>query len=400
MKYLILIFTLCFSFSLFAQTLHLVKPSETDSNITTDDQNHWVYINQDVTPKNKLFVFLPGTFAFPALYSKVLKTAANLGYHTIGLNYPNPLPINVICGISSDTTCHGRARQEVIDGIDRHLAVNVSPPNSIENRLIKALQYLDNEFPNENWNQFWSGDSTIIWENMVMSGHSQGGGHAAILGKLKSLERVVVFASLDWMNTLDRTPAWVTMNGATSPDKYFVFTHDEDEALDFDQQLIFWENLGLNPTDNLLLVDDTFAPFQNSQTLFTQITPAVDSQFHSSVVVDVATPKDGNGVPVLEHVWEYLIDFPLPTSIVNTTPEGFNFKVFPNPAKELIWINSKKDEFEATQVEVYNTYGQLLDSFFMNENEVSFSLEGFSVGMYFLVFRNGTKRSSLKIIKH
>ena len=399
MKYLILIFALCFSFSLFAQTLHLVKPSNTDSNITTDDQNHWVYINPDVTPKSKLFVFLPGTFAFPALYSRVLKTAANLGYHTIGLNYPNPLPINVICGISSDTTCHGRARQEVIDGIDRHLAVNVTQPNSIENRLIKSLQYLNNEFPDENWDQYWSGDSSIIWESIVMSGHSQGGGHAAILGKLKSLERVVVFSSLDWMNTLDRLPSWVTMDGATSANKYFVFTHDEDEALDFDQQLIFWEGLGLNSADNLILVDDTSSPFQNSQTLFTQITPAVDSQYHSSVVVDVATPKDVNGVPILEPVWEYLIDFPISTLIVNNVREEFNFKVFPNPAQERIWINSTTKKLEETQVEIYNSFGQMINTFFMDGNEMSVSIQDHPVGMYFFVFRNEKKESVLKIVK-
>ncbi|MFK7775914.1 MAG: T9SS type A sorting domain-containing protein [Saprospiraceae bacterium] len=399
MKYLIVIFILCLSFSSFAQTLHLVKPSDTDSNITTDDQNHWVYINPDVTPKNKLFVFLPGTFAFPALYSRVLKTAANLGYHTVGLNYPNPLPINVICGISSDTTCHARARQEVIDGIDRHLAVNVSQPNSIENRLIKVLQHLDNEFPTENWNQYWAEDSTIIWGNIVMSGHSQGGGHAAILGKLKSLERVVIFASLDWMNTIDRLPAWVTMDGATSSEKYFAFTHDEDEALDFDQQLIFWEGLGMNPTGNLISVDDTSAPFQNAQTLFTQITPAVDSQFHSSVVVDVATPKDVNGVPILEPVWEYLIDFPISTSIANTVEEAFKFNVFPNPATEQIWINSTTERVEETQIEMYNSYGQLVNSFFITGNEMSFSLRDFSSGMYFLVFKNGKGSRVIKFVK-
>lgn len=399
MKYLIAIFILCFSFSLFAQTLHLVKPSDTDSNITTDDQNHWVYINQNVTPKNKLFVFLPGTFAFPALYTRVLKTAANLGYHSVGLNYPNPLPINVVCGISSDTTCHGRARQEVIDGIDRHLAINVSQPNSIENRLIKILQHLDNDFPDENWNQYWTGDSTIIWESIVMSGHSQGGGHAAILGKLKNLERVVIFASEDWMSTLDRTPAWVTMDGATSSNKYFAFTHDEDEALDFNRQQIFWEDLGMSPTGNLILVDDTTPPFQNSQTLFTQITPALDSQFHSCVVVDVATPKDGNGAPILEPVWEYLIDFPLSTSIAKIASEEFNFTVFPNPARKRIWINSKMKNEEKPKIDFYNSLGQQINSFVMNGNEMPYSIEEYPDGLYYLVFNIGEERSVLKLVK-
>ena len=62
----------------FCQTLHLAKPNDTDPDIDLANENHWIYINGDVAPKNKLYVFLPGTFAFPALYTRVLKTAANL----------------------------------------------------------------------------------------------------------------------------------------------------------------------------------------------------------------------------------------------------------------------------------------------------------------------------------
>ena len=112
-----------------AQTLHTVTPSVTDPNITTPNANHYVYINTAVTQKNKLFLFFPGTGGIPSYYKEITKEAANLGYYSIGLSYPNAQAINTICAGTTDTTCHRRARYETFDGIDRHDSLNVDTNN-------------------------------------------------------------------------------------------------------------------------------------------------------------------------------------------------------------------------------------------------------------------------------
>jgi hypothetical protein len=45
-------------------------------------------------------------------------------------------------------------RLEILDGTDRTPLVDVDRANSIENRLIKLLQYLDANRPGEGWGGF------------------------------------------------------------------------------------------------------------------------------------------------------------------------------------------------------------------------------------------------------
>ena len=79
---------------LFSQTQHIVQPNIADPSSGAPNNNHFIYINQTITPKNKLFLFFPGTYAVPYNYREILKHAANLGYHSIGLTYPNSGAIN------------------------------------------------------------------------------------------------------------------------------------------------------------------------------------------------------------------------------------------------------------------------------------------------------------------
>ena len=46
----------------------------------------------------------------------------------------------------------------------------------------------------QNWGQFLSGGS-IQWDHIIISGHSQGGGHAAVIGISNPVRRVLMFAS-------------------------------------------------------------------------------------------------------------------------------------------------------------------------------------------------------------
>ena len=286
------------------------------------------------------------------------------------------------------------------DGTDRHDLIDVNRPNSIENRLIKVLQYLNNDYPNENWNQFWSGDSTILWENIIVSGHSQGGGHAGFIGKIKQVERVVMFAINDWMPLLQRTSAWVSMPGATIPERYFAFTHELDEAADFGNQQIFWEDLGMMQFGNVVLTDGLSVPFENSHTLFTQVIPAVDTtKYHSSPIVDLYTPKDGNDMPVLQLVWEYLIDYPLVTSLEEMEEENSLFKIYPNPASSMIWIEFENGLAKNCSAKIYNSIGQEVHSFFINEKKKGVSVQGLPSGVYFLTLKMDDKFMVRQLVK-
>src|SRR2546425_9573289 len=57
--------------------------------------------------------------------------------------------------------------------------LNVSVANSIDNRLTKLLQYLTLQYPDEGWDRFLLRDKPK-WSQIAVSGHSQGGGNAAM----------------------------------------------------------------------------------------------------------------------------------------------------------------------------------------------------------------------------
>ncbi len=294
-----------------------IAPQITDSAITTNLNNHYVSINNAVSPKNQLFVFLPGTGAVAFNYTEINNTAADLGFHSINLTYPNDDAINSLCGgNSTDLTCYGNARLEVLDGINRSNLVNVNRANSIENRLIKLLIYLRNQRPTENWNQFLINDSTLDWSKIVISGHSQGGGHAGIIGRYHSVTRVVMFAAMDFNAVVNAPADWIALPNSTpdasTPDKFWGFGHQRDELVNFNTlSTRIWTAYGMTPFGSILSVDNLISPYGNSHSL----TSNTDcTNYHGCIVADARLVFQ-NGIPIYKPVWEYLLSGT--TSILN-----------------------------------------------------------------------------------
>ncbi len=314
-----------------AQTLRLIRPSQTDSAITTEDEFHYTYIT--TAARNKLFLFFPGTGGLPQHYQLVLRTAANLGFHAIGLRYPNAIAINDVCALTLDTTCHRRARLEILDGTDRHPTIAVNRTNSIENRLIKLLKYLRTNYPAENWQQYLTNDSVIVWNKMIVSGHSQGGGHAGIIGKFHDVAGVVMFAAMDWLAFLNRNADWITMPGQTPASRLYGFTHYRDASVEINKQITTWRNYGM--LGSLVNVDTTSPPFANSHTFTTFLPPAFDTtNFHGSVAVSVYTPLATNGTPVYAPLWEYMMRGGATSGVAEkeNVPGAFRLEQnYPNP---------------------------------------------------------------------
>jgi hypothetical protein len=86
--------------------------------------------------------------------------------------YPNDSAINVLCAQyePSDPDAAGNARLEVIDGTDRVYFLTVDGTNCIQNRLLKALQFLHNTYPSQAWSQYYSGN-TVLWSKLIVCGH-------------------------------------------------------------------------------------------------------------------------------------------------------------------------------------------------------------------------------------
>ncbi len=287
----------------------LIAPQTTDPNISTNLNNHYVSINRSLTPKNQLFVFFPGTGGVAFNYLEINNTAADLGFHAVNLTYPNDDAVNSLCGApNTNLDCYANVRLETKDGIDRTSLVNVSRPNSIENRLIKLLIYLRNQAPNDNWGQFLINDSTLDWAKIIVAGHSQGGGHAGIIGRYHAVVRVVMFAAMDFNGPTNSPANWIalpaTTPNASTSDKFWGFSHTRDEQVNFTLlSTRIWTVYGMLNHGAIINVDNSAPPFNNTHSLTSNIEC---ENFHGCIAADARLVRQ-NGVPVFKPVWEYLL---------------------------------------------------------------------------------------------
>ncbi len=274
---------------------HIVTPRQTDASLNTYNEPHYAYVHPQKTPRNRLLVFLPGTGAEPKNYRLLVQRAASMGYHAIGLMYPNEPAVNQLCAASGDVTSHSRARLEIIDGTDRHPGVQVNAANSIIQRLAKLIGYLHQQYPSEQWGQYLSG-AMPVWERITVSGHSQGAGHAGVIGKHYPVQRVIMFSGMDFL-TNGQIPDWV--NNTTGKEKYFALHHEQDELLDITMVKKGWQFLGMGTPV------DAAGPFNQVNTITTTLPPGAGfaGRYHNATVVDVFLPKNGG----LDAAWNYLL---------------------------------------------------------------------------------------------
>lgn len=402
MKNIILLLLFALNAAVYSQLVeHQFLPSQTDPAISGHNQPHYAYLNDTIPKLNKLLLFFPGTNALPWDYRFFQQTAANLGYHSLGLCYENLSSINLdICPGTHDSTCHRRARFEVWFGVDTHDSLNINYSNSILNRFIKAIKYLSINFPSENWSQFLINDSTVNWSKVVTSGHSQGSGHAAFGAKYFKLNKALMVSWIDWV--WPGKPAdWVRMPGQTHDSSYYGFIHTGDASIYYGTPTT-WAVLGMLNYGPIVKIDTIVYPYSNSHSLITSIpidTTATQTNFHNCTLVDWVTPIDSaTGLPVLQPVWKYLLKNYSPTvniKNIDSTVES-HFHVFPNPAKDYIKITNNTPSYGST-TEIYNLLGQRVGVY---KNSEYINISNLSSGIYFIMLYARSEILKFKFLKY
>ena len=299
-----------------------VVPSRTDPAIKTFDQAHWVYINRDIAvdhrsglpaARRQLLLFIPGTAPAPEPNTKkaagrpgateFCRLAANLGYHVIYLCYPNAIPAS-ICARDEDPAEFERFRMAIIaGGASRHITIPRS--ESIEHRLIKLLQRLQQLRPREAWTQFLNRDGTIKWESIVVAGQSQGGGHAALIATKHLVARVVATgAPKDFSRRHNQPAAWLSAKSVTPKSRFFCLNHVQDrQAANYEQQLANLRALQLDALGEPVNVDTIPAPYHHSRILFTDFPGGKklsSKEAHGSVI----SPRNAQH---FAPVWNYML---------------------------------------------------------------------------------------------
>ena len=282
-----------------------VNPSTTDPAITTFTATHFVSVQRGAVLKNILFINIPGTNRTPSQCKVISQKAVTMGYHAISLTYSNQTAGNPLCAPTGDTTCHVRLRREVVDGVDRHPSINITPTNSIINRLTKLLIYMHRVQPTQGWGQYLV-NNQINWSKVIIGGHSQGGALAGVIGRFYPVKRVLMFSMVDFLNN-GKIPNWekLTANNAN----YYSLINMNDELVPWSKVTAVWTAAGWNAYGNYINVDWNPLSYNNSHLLISTYKPTSTSidPYHNMTGVDSYFPKYLNGKYVYEKAWEYML---------------------------------------------------------------------------------------------
>ncbi|HTV42183.1 MAG TPA: hypothetical protein VMF08_16550 [Candidatus Sulfotelmatobacter sp.] len=206
-----------------------VAPGQTDPAIATVHGPHIALYDPGVASNHRLFFFIGGTGSNPAGSLPIDRTFAKSGFHVVSIDYENNL-ITTALAHSHDPSAFGHYRDAIVTGAPVSDRIKVDPANSILNRFQKLLIYLAQHDPKGGWNEFINEkNGKPAWDRIVVGGHSQGSGHAAYIGKLFHVDRVLMFSGpQDYMDDLHQPAPWLGEASATPPSRFFAFLSQND----------------------------------------------------------------------------------------------------------------------------------------------------------------------------
>jgi len=256
-------------------------PAEADPAATDALGNQYAFLDTRVENTGKLVIYLHGAGDFTNCGNGPLATlVASWGFHWFAPCYLSNYGVDN-CGDDIEG-----CRLEAIDGTDHHAVVDITRPNSVEERIVRGLTYLDEQHPGGDW-QYFVEEGSPRWEAIVVSGHSHGASSSGVIGMHRPVARVVMLAG-----PYDVDQAWLAGTPVTPRARFFGFTHAGDDQ--HQGHLDALQALGVPGAP--VLVDSTEPPYDGSQRLYSE---ASVGDPHGSVTSgDIA-----DFVPVWQYVY-------------------------------------------------------------------------------------------------
>ena len=257
-----------------------ITPAETGASASGENATVASYAltaATSATPRGQLMLFFNGSGGHPAgpipdPQVNFYNAATALGYDVLAVSYFSDASLIALCGTTD--SCFLPTRETMLLGVTRPGAASgvqgITLDEGAADRVVLALRALAQRDPGQRWASYLvntgSGaapETEIAWNKLVVAGHSQGGGHAAVLGKLFPVARVIqLSATCDGAGT---TPAsWTdgtTGTWASDPTQFYgfgaatIFRLGQPSGGDTvcSRHLVNWQHLGMiaaNQRDN------------------------------------------------------------------------------------------------------------------------------------------------------
>ena len=207
-----------------------IFPSATDSRISAADDPHLI-MYEPSAPQGKLLLFLPGTNGVPERGPKKLFEAAiEQGYRVINLSYNNKIAVAQICrgeNLENDSDCTEKFRTQRVFGDQLMPFIPDQPHDAILNRFEKLLTHLDSTDEDGNWDAYLE-DGRPNWNNITVTGQSQGGGMAAFIAKKIVVNRVITFSGGWDFSAPQKVAKWYYNDSVTPAERWYGVYHSQE----------------------------------------------------------------------------------------------------------------------------------------------------------------------------
>ncbi len=282
---------------------HVVRPQKLDPAADKYQEPQYAYRAGDAAALNKpLVVYLVGANSKPVGSRPMLQLLARVGFRVVCPMYATDYNIAKVCGAEDETDvdCHKKARLEAFEGGDLSPHIEISRANSAEERVSRMLKHLASIDPDGGWGAYVDGEKPR-WSDIIIAGHSHGASTAALVGKVRRVNRAVMLSG-PFDNRQGGPAPWLSMTSATPADRFFAFSNTKEEQ--FAGHLKSWQSLKLGGAP--VAVEDSKVPFAGSHQLTTALPPETGGTPHGATVASKSTPKNADGSYRFEPVWRYL----------------------------------------------------------------------------------------------
>lgn len=278
----------------------IVSPKSLDPAVDNWMADSYALVDTRVPSQGALVIFLLGAGTTPPQAAAYyLPYFAQFGAHVICLDYARDYGIDTGCA-ANDLTCYGKKRLEAIEGVDSSPLINVTPSNSLEQRLRLLLRNLAATQPQYGWNYFVDDSGEPRWDRIAPMGISHGSATAAYWGKLHAFDRVITLSGPD-DSVMGQPSDWLSFASLTPADRYYAF--DNVNEVRYPRYVTSFDTLGI-AKDSFDLTNGALPISKSVRRLTLNVVDGDDETNHLSTI----PYAHAIGVRDLE-AYRYFLDF-------------------------------------------------------------------------------------------
>jgi hypothetical protein len=217
---------------------HTFRAKAADPAVSFNDNNEVSLVDPRSTKMvGKLVLPFGGVGTNAGIIGPAGDFLAARGYHVLGIAAFQDYNI-----IRDDPDFWGDARRTVFEGKKytskyEFATIDITPADGVMQRTEKALKYLHQMFPAEDWGYFLNPDGTVRWSDVYFTGQSHGASNAARFAMLVRSAGAVSFAGpRDNTCNSTNTPTcnaifakWFTEVPKTPIDRFFAVSGMADD---------------------------------------------------------------------------------------------------------------------------------------------------------------------------